>query len=73
MRVIVIVRVRGQLFDYVNKIEYFGSIVQDNGRTAEDVASKIGHGSMKRHKTIGVLCDKKIPSKVFIKLLRGQQ
>ncbi|KAF3657800.1 Telomere repeat-binding factor 1 [Capsicum annuum] len=47
-----------------DSFKYLGFIIQGNGEIDEDVTYRIGAGWLKWRLTSGVLCDKKVPSKL---------
>ncbi|PHT33828.1 Nicotianamine aminotransferase B [Capsicum baccatum] len=48
-----------------------GSMIQENGKIDEDISHRIGKGWMKWRLASGVLCDKKVPSKLKGKFYRA--
>ncbi|PKA53409.1 hypothetical protein AXF42_Ash012351 [Apostasia shenzhenica] len=46
------------------RFRYLGSIIQNDGEIDNDVISRIQAGRVKWRNASGVLCDRKIPSKI---------
>ncbi|KAM3394643.1 hypothetical protein P3S68_003646 [Capsicum galapagoense] len=66
----VVVKLEAQEVWKRDKFKYLGSVIQSNGEIDEDVSHRIGAGWMKWKLASGVLCDKKVPSKLKGKFYR---
>ncbi|KAG5604823.1 hypothetical protein H5410_026315 [Solanum commersonii] len=61
---------RFQIIPKRESFKYLGSVIQDSGDIDEDVTHRIGVAWMKWRLASGVLCDKKIPSRLKGKFYR---
>ncbi|KAM3252103.1 hypothetical protein P3L10_006173 [Capsicum annuum] len=66
----VVVKLESQEICKRDSFKYLGSVIQSNGEIDEDVSHRIGAGWMKWKLASGVLCDKKVPSKLKGKFYR---
>ncbi|KAH1225684.1 hypothetical protein GmHk_11G032522 [Glycine max] len=64
------VKIGDHIIPQVTRFKYLGSVIQDDGEIEGDVNHRIQAGWMKWRKTLGVLCDAKVPIKLKGKFYR---